>query len=102
VDERYGGLNKRQDCDIPFRALYSRNVFNLLMAGRCISATHIAHSSIRVMNTGSQTGVAVGAAAYLCKRHQTTPREIGQKHISELQDIVFGKGNYTEALKPRQ
>jgi hypothetical protein len=102
VDERYGGLNKRQDCDIPFRALYSRNVSNLLMAGRCISATHIAHSSIRVMNTGSQTGVAVGAAAYLCKRYQAIPREIGQKHISELQDIVFGKGNYADTLKPKK
>jgi len=102
VDERYGGLNKRQDCDIPFRSLYSRNVSNLMMAGRCISVTHIAHSSTRVMNTGSQTGVAVGAAAYLCKHHQVTPREIGQKHISELQDIVFGKGKYTESLKPRQ
>jgi FAD dependent oxidoreductase len=102
VDERYGGLNKRQDCDIPFRTLYSRNVSNLLMAGRCISATHIAHSSVRVMNTGSQTGVAAGAAAYLCKRYQTTPREVGQKHISELQDIVFGKGNYADTLKPKK
>jgi len=98
VDGRYGGLGKRTDADIPFRALYSRNVDNLMMAGRCISVTHIAHSSTRVMNTGSQTGIAVGAAAYLCKIHNATPRTVGKKHIEELQDIVFGEGEYVRAL----
>lgn len=100
VDERFGGLGKRKDADIPFRSLYSRNVSNLLMAGRCISVTHIAHSSTRVMNTGGQTGVAAGAAAYLCVQYNTTPRQVGKKHINELQDIVFGKGKYFDALKP--
>jgi hypothetical protein len=102
VDERYGGLGKRKDYDIPFRSLYSRNVRNLMMAGRCISATHIAHSSTRVMNTGSQTGIAVGAAAFLCKRYDIGPREVGREHIEELQDIVFGRGGYADSLKPRQ
>jgi len=100
VDKRWG-LGKRKDYDIPFRSLYSRNVTNLMMAGRCISVTHIAHSSTRVMNTGSQTGVAVGAAAFLCKRHNATPRAVGRRHIKELQDIVFGKGTYVNALKPK-
>jgi len=101
VDKRYGGLGKRKDADIPFRSLYSRNVSNLVMAGRCISVTHIAHSSTRVMNTGSQTGIAAGAAAYLCKLHGATPREVGQKRIEELQNIVFGRGRYAGALEAR-
>jgi len=48
---------------IPFRALYSRNVANLMMAGRCFSATHVGLGSPRVMNTTGQMGVAVGCAA---------------------------------------
>jgi len=98
VDERWS-LNKRKDYEIPFRSLYSRNVTNLMMAGRCISVTHVAHSSTRVMNTGSQTGVAVGAAAFLCKRYKADPRTVGREHIKELQDIVFGRGNYAGALE---
>ena len=93
------GLSKRKDYDIPFRSLYSRNVANLMMAGRCISVTRIAHSSTRVQQTGGQTGVAVGAAAFLCRKHNATPRAVGKDHIAELQDIVFGKGDYTNALK---
>ena len=100
VDHRWP-LNKRRDYDIPFRSLYSRNVTNLMMAGRCISTTRIAHSSTRVQNTGGQTGVAVGAAAYLCTKYNTTPRVVYKDHIKELQDIVFGKGEYVNALNPR-
>jgi hypothetical protein len=101
VDHHYGGLGRRKDADIPFRSLYSRNISNLLMAGRCISVTHIAHSSTRVMNTGSQTGIATGSAAYLCVLHNVSPRVLGKKHIAELQDIVFGKGEHVGALSPR-
>jgi hypothetical protein len=47
---------------IPLRALYSRNVANLFMAGRNISATHVAFASTRVMGTCSVVGQAVGTA----------------------------------------
>ena len=99
IDETYGGLKRRKDADIPFRSLYSRNVPNLLMAGRCISVTHLAHSSTRVMNTGSQTGIASGAASYLCTLYNKDPREVGKQHIKELQDIVFNRNDYEGALK---
>jgi len=52
---------------VPFRCLYSRNVGNLFMAGRDISATHAALGSIRVMRTGGMMGEVVGIAAFLCK-----------------------------------
>jgi len=73
---------------IPFRTLYSRNVPNLMMAGRCFSCSHVALGGPRVMNTCGQMGVAVGAAAYLCKKHETLPRGIYQDHIEELRKLV--------------
>jgi hypothetical protein len=70
---------------IPFRCLYSRNVPNLMMAGRDVSASHIAFSSVKLMKTGGQMGVAVGAAASLCKLHGIDPRGVGAQHTAELQ-----------------
>ena len=69
---------------IPFRCCYSRNVENLLFGGRLISASHIAHSSVRVMRTGGAIGQAVGLAAALCRRHGCSPREVYRKHLEEL------------------
>ena len=83
---------------IPFRMLYSRNIANLMMAGRDVSATHVALGSVRVMKTGGQMGVAVGAAALLCKKHDTTPRGVYRDHLKELLDIVNERGAYEGAL----
>jgi len=87
---------------IPFRCLYSRNIDNLMMAGRDVSATHVAYSSTKLMKTGGQMGVAVGAAAMLCKKYDTTPRRVYENHIQELKDIVFERGAYQDALKPKE
>jgi len=83
---------------VPFRCLYSRNLDNLMMAGKHISVTHIAGSSTKVMLNGGQHGVAVGSAAYLCKKYGATPREVARRHIKELQDIVGERGQYKDAL----
>jgi hypothetical protein len=83
---------------IPFRSLYSKDIENLMMAGRDISVTHTALGSTRVMNTGGQMGVAVGAAAFLAKKYGTTPRGVYEKHLEELLDIIKGRGPYREAL----
>jgi hypothetical protein len=69
---------------IPYRACYSRNTPNLLLAGRLISATHLAHSSTRLMRTGGAIGQAVGYAAVLCCRCDCTPREVYERHLDEL------------------
>jgi hypothetical protein len=69
---------------IPFRSCYSRNTDNLLLAGRLISATHLAHSSSRVMRTGGAIGQAVGLAAALCRAHKITPRELHRDRLPEL------------------
>jgi hypothetical protein len=52
---------------VPLRALYSRNVENLFLAGRLISATHVAFASTRVMATCAVLGQAIGTAAALLR-----------------------------------
>lgn len=78
---------------LPFRSLYSRNITNLMMAGRCFSCSHIGLCGPRVMNTCGQMGIATGYAAALCKKHKATPRDIGSQHIKELQGLIgYEKG----------
>ncbi|MBT8038153.1 MAG: FAD-dependent oxidoreductase [Verrucomicrobiae bacterium] len=73
---------------IPFRSLYSKDVPNLMMAGRCFSCSHIGLGGPRVMNTCGQMGAACGYAASLCKKYKTTPRGIAGTHIKELRKLI--------------
>lgn len=73
---------------IPFRSLYSRNIGNLMMAGRCFSCSHVGLCGPRVMKTCGQMGIATGYAAALCKKYNASPREVGQKHIGELRRLI--------------
>lgn len=73
---------------IPYRALYSRNIENLMFAGRCASCTHAAMSSARVMGTGCSMGLAVGVAAALAKKYGTTPRGLSSR-IEELRQVLL-------------
>ena len=74
--------------EMPFRCFYSRNIENLMMAGRCFSCSHVGLSGPRVMNTCAQMGVATGFAAVVCKKHGVLPREAGKKHIHELRQMI--------------
>jgi hypothetical protein len=78
---------------IPYRSLYSKNINNLFMAGRCFSSSHIGLGGPRVMNTTGQMGVAVGYAASLCKKYKTSPRGIYQNHIDELKNLIYASGS---------
>lgn len=81
---------------VPYRCLYSRNVDNLLMAGRNISVTHVALGTVRVMRTTGMMGEVAGIAASLCKKYQTTPRGVYQRHLHELKEWMqkgLGKEN---------
>lgn len=64
--------------DIPLRSLYSRNVTNLMMAGRNISATHAAFTSTRVMATCAAVGQAAGTAASMCAERGLAPRQLAK------------------------
>jgi len=74
---------------IPYRCLYSRNIENLMFAGRNISATHAALSSTRVMGTCAIMGQAVGTAAAIAIRDGLTPRGVYQQRIGELQQALM-------------
>ncbi|MEI6644738.1 MAG: FAD-dependent oxidoreductase [bacterium] len=73
---------------IPFRSLYSKNIPNLMMAGRCFSCSHVGLGGPRVMKTTGQMGIATGTAAALCKKYKTDPRGIYEKHIDELRALI--------------
>lgn len=72
---------------IPFRSFVSKDIDNLLLAGRIISATHVAFGSTRVMATTGLCAQAVGMAASLCIDKNINPAEILQNNIiRELQN----------------
>ena len=79
---------------IAYRTLYSKNVENLFCAGRCHSATHAAMSSTRVMCTTSMMGQAVGTAAALAKKYETTPRGVYEDYIDELKQTLMDDDCY--------
>ncbi len=83
---------------IPLRALYSRNIQNLFIAGRCASCTHLAMASTRVMGTCSVMGQAAGTAAAMCVEHECLPREVANQHISELQQRLLKDDHYIPDL----
>ncbi|MCZ2152128.1 MAG: FAD-dependent oxidoreductase [Bryobacterales bacterium] len=69
-------IKTKEVFNLPLRALYSRNVPNLMMAGRNISATHVAFTSTRVMGTCAVVGQAAGTAAACCVERGISPREL--------------------------
>jgi FAD dependent oxidoreductase len=79
---------------IPYRCFYSRNISNLFLAGRIISASHVAFGSTRVMATSAHGGQAVAIAASLCKKHLSLPKDIGQQYIHELQTELMKTGQH--------
>jgi hypothetical protein len=62
--------------EVPYRCLVPEGVDNLLIGSRCISATHEAHSSLRVMPVVAGIGEAAGVAAAWAAREGMLPREI--------------------------
>ena len=84
---------------IAYRTLYSKNITNLLMAGRCHSATHIALGGTRVMRPVCMMGQAAGTAAAIAVEHGTTPRGVYKKYIRQLQQALLKDGCYLPGIK---
>lgn len=83
---RGGGQQSREQAkpyDIPYRCLLPQKVENLLVVGRCISGTHLAHSSYRVMNIAMAIGQAGGAAAAAAAATGISPRELPYQTVQE-------------------
>lgn len=80
---------------IPYRCYYSRNIKNLFLAGRVISATHVAFGSTRVMATCGAGGQAVGIAAALCIEKNCQPRALTEaSSMNELLTRLERSGQF--------
>lgn len=74
---------------IPFRSLYSRNVTNMMMAGRNVSASHVGFGTLRVMATCAVVGEAAGTGAALALELGVTPRQLASQHPALLQQTLL-------------
>jgi len=80
---------------IPYRTMYSRNIRNLFLTGRLISATHIAFGSTRVMATCAHNGQAVGIAAAQCIESQLRPSDlVDTVQMRRLQHRLLRSGQH--------
>ena len=68
---------------LPYRMIVPLGIDNLLVAGRCISGTHEAHSSYRVMPIVMATGHAAGVCAALSVQRRIPPRELPARQVQD-------------------
>ena len=68
---------------IPYRALIPLTLDNVLVTGRCFSATHDAHASVRSMAQCMAMGQAVGTAAALCAAKRCSPRDLPAEELRQ-------------------
>jgi len=87
---------------IPYRTMYSKNVRNLFLAGRIISASHIAFGATRVMGTCAHGGQAVGLAAARCADEGLLPRDfLDTERMRKLQTDLIKLGQYIPGVALR-
>jgi hypothetical protein len=80
-DTRWEYLPDGETFDIPYRALVPVDVDNLLVAGRCLSASHDAHASVRSIGQCLAMGQAAGTAAALSVEHGVSPRAVSAQAL---------------------
>ncbi|MBQ8259612.1 MAG: FAD-dependent oxidoreductase [Clostridia bacterium] len=83
---------------IPYRSYYSKNISNLFMAGRNISATKLGMCSTRIIGCCAVGGQAVGAAAALCTKYACDPRGL-TPHVPELQQLLLRRDCFIPGFK---
>lgn len=83
---------------IPYRCIVSKNIDNLMLAGRAISASHLAFASTRVMGTCAVLGQAAGTAAAESLKQKIQPKEM-QNHIKNLQQQLLKDDCYIPSIK---
>ncbi len=76
---------------IPYRCLVPKNTNNLLVAGRCISATHEAQASIRIMPIVTTLGEAAGVAAAFAVRENTDVKNVD---IGAVREQLLSEGAF--------
>lgn len=96
IEDHHGGADTRWQylpdgaaVGIPYGTLVVRDAANVLVAGRCFSATHDAHASVRSMAQCMAMGQAAGTAAALAVAAGTSPRDLP---FAQLADRLRGDG----------
>lgn len=89
ADTKWRYLPEGKTVGIPYRTLVPRQTDNILVAGRCFSASHVAHSSVRSMAQCMVMGEAAGTAAALCADRNISPLALD---TGALQNILLDKG----------
>ncbi|MET0773831.1 MAG: FAD-dependent oxidoreductase [Candidatus Limnocylindrales bacterium] len=104
IEDHHGGADTRwqylpdgEVVGIPYRTLIARDAANVLVAGRCFSATHDAHASVRSMAQCMAMGQAAGTAAGLAASDGVGPREVT---ASRLRDRLRNDGAVLELAAP--
>lgn len=87
--------------EIPLRSCVSKNIENLMFAGRNISATHLAFASTRVMGTCAAMGQGVGAAAAVACRSGILPGRLSAdpETIRQIQQLLLKDDAYLIGVK---
>jgi hypothetical protein len=89
IARKYGAIDANQlyigqmqsGFGYPYRCLLPRRIDNLLVAGRCGSATFLGHAAGKSMGNMMELGQAAGVAAALCCTQDVTPRELDVSHV---------------------
>jgi hypothetical protein len=89
VDSTYVMAPMVSGCAYPYRCLLPKPVENLLVAGRCGSATHLGLAAGKSMGNMMEIGQAAGVAAALCCAQGTMPRRL---NVKELQAALRSMG----------
>ena len=83
---------------IPYRSYVAKDMENLFISGRSLSASRLAMASSRVMGTCAVGGQAVGTAAAMCKKYGCDPRGV-MEHMTELQQTLLKDDCYIPGYK---
>lgn len=87
---------------IPLRCMYSKNIKNLWLAGRLMSASHVAFGSSRVMATVAFSAQVIGLATQYCLKNGITPSELANSSkAQELQQDLLQKGHFIPGVNPQ-
>ncbi len=73
---------------VPYRCLYSKDIDNLFIGGRCMSVTHQALGTVRVQSTLGMAGEVIGMAAAICKEHEAMPKDVYEAYLEELKAMM--------------
>ena len=97
IARKYGAIDANQlfigpmhsGFGYPYRSLLPRKIDNLLVAGRCASATFLGHAAGKSMGNMMEVGQAAGVAAAMCSSLDMSPRDL---EVSELQRVLIEMG----------